>query len=198
VMAALPNIGGALCSTPQSLADAHYWSAMHNAAKTQNPLKLAGVPQTTGPISAVSGPKFAILSGHLEEILLLNKFVFQLSIRALVAKIQRYKRPSPHPKTLIGSAVFALTAKARVSQYFTTGRPFSPSKLPIRMGDLDLPGLLSNTWFLGSTRNPESTIVTDRPTDRRIMNATTPSVTTGRIGLRSTAMRPKIIDPFAD
>ena len=27
VMAALPNIGGALCSTPQSLADAHYWSA---------------------------------------------------------------------------------------------------------------------------------------------------------------------------
>jgi len=24
VMAALPNIGGALCSTPQSLANAHY------------------------------------------------------------------------------------------------------------------------------------------------------------------------------
>jgi len=24
VMAALPNIGGALCATPQSLADAHY------------------------------------------------------------------------------------------------------------------------------------------------------------------------------
>jgi len=28
VMAALPNIGGALCSTPQTLADAHYWSAV--------------------------------------------------------------------------------------------------------------------------------------------------------------------------
>jgi len=28
VMAALPNIGGALCSTPQSLADAHYLSAV--------------------------------------------------------------------------------------------------------------------------------------------------------------------------
>jgi len=28
VMAALPNTGGALCSTLQSLADAHYWSAM--------------------------------------------------------------------------------------------------------------------------------------------------------------------------
>ena len=28
VMATLPNIGGTLCSTPQSLADAHYWSAV--------------------------------------------------------------------------------------------------------------------------------------------------------------------------
>jgi len=27
-MVALPNIGGALCSTPQSLADAHYLTAM--------------------------------------------------------------------------------------------------------------------------------------------------------------------------
>ena len=28
VMVALPNIGGALCSTPQSLADAHHLSAV--------------------------------------------------------------------------------------------------------------------------------------------------------------------------
>jgi len=28
VMAPWPNIGGALCSTPQSLADAQYWSAV--------------------------------------------------------------------------------------------------------------------------------------------------------------------------
>jgi len=28
VMAALPNIGGALCSTPQSFADAHCWSTV--------------------------------------------------------------------------------------------------------------------------------------------------------------------------
>jgi len=28
VVAALPNVGGALCSTPQSLADAHYSSAV--------------------------------------------------------------------------------------------------------------------------------------------------------------------------
>jgi len=59
-----------------------------NDAKTRNPLKLAGVPQTTGvgQISAVSGPMFTILWEHLEEILLLNKF-FRLSICALVAKI---------------------------------------------------------------------------------------------------------------
>jgi len=29
VMAALPNIGGALCPTPQILADAQYWNAVH-------------------------------------------------------------------------------------------------------------------------------------------------------------------------
>jgi len=28
VIAALLNMGGALCSTPQSLADAQYWSAV--------------------------------------------------------------------------------------------------------------------------------------------------------------------------
>ena len=48
--------------------------ACSNAAKTPNPLKFAGVPQTNETISAASGPKFAILWGHVEEILLLNKF----------------------------------------------------------------------------------------------------------------------------
>ena len=28
LMAAVPNMGGALCSTPQSLADAHYYGAV--------------------------------------------------------------------------------------------------------------------------------------------------------------------------
>ena len=73
-MANVPNIGGALCSTPQSLADAHYYMPGSNAAKTQNPLKFAGVPQTPKPISAVSGPKFCILWKQVDEILLLNKF----------------------------------------------------------------------------------------------------------------------------
>jgi len=36
-------------------------------------LKLPGVPQTNETISAASGPKFTILWGHVEEILLLNK-----------------------------------------------------------------------------------------------------------------------------
>ena len=87
VMTALPNIVGALCSMPQSLADAHYRVPCSNAAKTRNPLKFAGVPQTPEPFSAVSGPKFTILSGHVEEVLLLNKFFFRLLIHALVAKI---------------------------------------------------------------------------------------------------------------
>jgi len=45
-----------------------------NAAKTRNPLKFAGVPQTNETISASSGPKFTILWGHVEGILLLNHF----------------------------------------------------------------------------------------------------------------------------
>ena len=48
--------------------------AHSNAAKTRKPLKLAGVSQTTGSISAASRPKFTILWGHLEETLLLNRF----------------------------------------------------------------------------------------------------------------------------
>jgi len=74
LMVALPNVGGALCSTAQSLADAHYQMPCSYAAKMQNPLKFVGVPQTPEPISAVSGPKFTILSVHVEEVLLLNKF----------------------------------------------------------------------------------------------------------------------------
>jgi len=87
VMVALPNIGGVLCSTPQSWADAHYYMPCSNAAKTWKPLKVAGVPQTPEMISVASGPKFTILWRHMEEILLLNKFFFRLLIHALVAKI---------------------------------------------------------------------------------------------------------------
>ena len=52
VMVALPNMGGALCSTPQSLAD---------ACQDAKPVEICRVPQTTASISAASGPKLAIL-----------------------------------------------------------------------------------------------------------------------------------------
>ena len=75
VMAALPNIGGAL-----SVQRRKVWLTpttrvpCSNAAKTRNPLKFAGVPQTDQQISAVSRLKFTILPGHVEEVLLFNKF----------------------------------------------------------------------------------------------------------------------------
>jgi len=59
VMVTLLNTGGALCSMPQSLADARYQMPCSNAAKTRNPLKFAGVPQTTGrsqPLVGRSSP----------------------------------------------------------------------------------------------------------------------------------------------
>ena len=58
-----------------------------NAAKTRNPLNLTGMPQTNETISAASGLKFTILWGHVEDIFLLKKFLFRLSILSLVAKI---------------------------------------------------------------------------------------------------------------
>jgi len=83
VMVALPNIGGALCSTPQSLAGAHYYMPCSNAAKTRKPLRVAGVPQTPETISAASGTKFTILWSHVEEVLLLNKLFFPIVDKCL-------------------------------------------------------------------------------------------------------------------
>ena len=40
VMAALPNIGGALCSTPQSLADAQYWNAVQQCCQDAKPVEI--------------------------------------------------------------------------------------------------------------------------------------------------------------
>jgi len=85
VMVALPNMGGTLCPTPQSLADAHYYMPCSNSAKTRKPLKVAGVPQTPETISAPSAPKFTILRAHVKEILLLNRLFSDC--RSLVVKI---------------------------------------------------------------------------------------------------------------
>ena len=60
-MAALSNIDGALCSTPQSLADAHYQSGVQQRCQDAKADELCWGAQTPEPISAASGPKFAIL-----------------------------------------------------------------------------------------------------------------------------------------
>jgi len=61
VMAALLNTGGALWSMPQSLADAHYYSAVQQRCqKRETRQNLLGAP-TCQQVSAVSGPKFTIL-----------------------------------------------------------------------------------------------------------------------------------------
>jgi len=39
------NIGGALCSTPQSLADAQYWSAVQQCCQDAKPVEISsGAP----------------------------------------------------------------------------------------------------------------------------------------------------------
>jgi len=79
VMAALSNIGGGVAPSVQRRK---VWLTPNtgvpysSAAKMRNPLKLAGVPQTTGLISAASGPKFTILRRHVEKILPLNSFFY--------------------------------------------------------------------------------------------------------------------------
>ena len=58
-----------------------------NVAKTRKLSKFAGVSQTNETISAASGPKFTILSGHVEEVLLFNKF---FSDCRYVPQLRRY------------------------------------------------------------------------------------------------------------
>jgi len=57
----LPNIGGPSVQRHKVWLTPTTGVRCSNAAKTRNPLKLAGVPQTTRPISAASRPKFTIL-----------------------------------------------------------------------------------------------------------------------------------------
>ena len=111
VTVALPNIGGALYSTPQSLADAHYYMPCSNAAKTRNQLKFGGVPQTNETISAASGPKITILWRHLDDILLLKNIVPIVDIclsckdiaRQSCAMVPRW----PFLATFVASCIFS-------------------------------------------------------------------------------------------
>jgi len=54
--------------------------------------------------------------------------------------------PSQKPKLHLDRFSRVYTDNRRVSLYFTMGRPFPPSKLPLPMGDLD-PNLIHG--FLG-------------------------------------------------
>jgi len=45
VMAAMPNLGGALCSTPQSLAGAHCWCTAQQRCQDAKPVEICwGAP----------------------------------------------------------------------------------------------------------------------------------------------------------
>ena len=71
VMAALPSIVGALCSTPQSLADAHYQSAVQKRCKDAKPAKICWVPQinsTTTKLPNRSQPLVGRSSPYCEEM----------------------------------------------------------------------------------------------------------------------------------
>jgi len=74
----------------QALVKANLTTApCSNAAKTRNPLKFTGVPQTRQQISAASGPKFTVLSEGVREILLFNKFFPIVDIRLRCEDIVR-------------------------------------------------------------------------------------------------------------
>ena len=63
-----PLFNAAVCLTPTARVQCS------NGAKTRNPLKLPGVPETNETISAANGLKLTILCLLVEEMLLLNKF----------------------------------------------------------------------------------------------------------------------------
>jgi len=87
VMVTLPNVGGALYSTPQSLADAHYYMPCSNAAKTRNQCwNLVGCPKVTKRCQPLLG-RSSPYCGDIWRTYLCLTIFFRLSIRALVAKI---------------------------------------------------------------------------------------------------------------
>ena len=69
----------------QSMVDIQSAAAEIRRRKKRRRMKFAGVPQTNERISAASEPKFTILWGHVEEILLLNKF-FPIVDTCLICK----------------------------------------------------------------------------------------------------------------
>jgi len=85
VMAALLNIGGVLCSTPQSLAKAHYKVPCSNAAKTRKPLKFAGCPKLVNHSQLLVGQSSPYYQDMCRKYCCFISF-FRLWIHALVVK----------------------------------------------------------------------------------------------------------------
>ena len=161
VTVALPNIGDVFCSTPQSLADAHYLTA-----NTRNPLKFARVPQTRQQISAACWSKFIILWRHLEDISLLNRFFLIVDTclrcenipRQICAMVRRWR---------IFGDVFASCIFSVIARHSNSGRQpnfaaFSKGRHVYSSGRLSrwasvhilvlisiLHGIISNFYFWG-------------------------------------------------
>ena len=74
VMAALPNIGDALCSRRKVWLTPTIERRAVTLPRGENLLKFAGAPQTRQQISADSGPKFTILWGHVGRCCCLTFF----------------------------------------------------------------------------------------------------------------------------
>jgi len=74
VTAALPNIGGALSSSPQFCWRPLLECRAVTLPRSDTRWSQLGCPRTSKPISAASEPKFTILSGRVEKVLLFNKF----------------------------------------------------------------------------------------------------------------------------
>jgi len=120
VMAAMWNIGGALCSTPQSLADAHYYRvSCSNAAKTRNALNLHGCPKLSNRSQPLVGRSSSYYEDVCRRYCCLTSF-FRLSIHALVAKKQpdKFLRWCPNGEFLV-SFCFLLFQRAACSAFQT-------------------------------------------------------------------------------
>ena len=69
------NRGRHLCSTPQSLADAHYCCAV-TLPRREGRLNLEGCSKLVNRSQPLVGRRSPYCGGHVEDILLLNKFFF--------------------------------------------------------------------------------------------------------------------------
>ena len=87
VMVALPNIGGALCSTPQSLADALYRCRAVTLPRRETHSNLEGCPKLVNRSQPLLGRASPYYEDMWRTYCYLTRF-FRLSIRALVVKIQ--------------------------------------------------------------------------------------------------------------